>query len=334
MEKIIKRASIAALSDKEATTAFSAIMSGDMDDESICSFLLALKTRGESVQEIIAAAKVMRQKCLKIKAPKGSIDIVGTGGDGKGTLNISTATALVVASCGISVAKHGNKNISSKSGAADVLHQLGVDVMLKPNQIENSLRVANIAFMMAPMHHPAVKHVMPARQKLKTRTIFNILGPLTNPADVKYQLTGVFNKDLLVPMAQALKVLGSKRAWIVHGSDGTDELSICGPSYVAELSRDVIREFKITPSEAGLPTHKLDEIVGGEPKENADALVELLNGEESAYRNAVLYNSAAALLIGNKVRSLREGVVLATKSIDNGAARLTLKKLVNVSTGK
>jgi anthranilate phosphoribosyltransferase len=261
------------------------------------------------------------------------MDIVGTGGDGKGTLNISTAAAFVVAGAGVCVAKHGNRNLSSKSGAADALTQAGVKVMIGPELVEKALKEAGIAFMMAPMHHPAMAHVGPVRTELGTHTIFNILGPLTNPAGVKYQLTGAYRRDLIRPMAETLGQLGSTRAWLVHGSDGTDELAISGPSWVAALNEDgSITEFEIHPEEAGLPLHKFEAILGGTPQHNGAAFRALLDGAQGAYRDAVLLNSAAALVVAGKAADLREGAGRAAESIDSGIARKRLDALAKITS--
>ena len=333
IKNLIGKALKGPLSESEATSAFSIIMEGQASEAQIGGFLIALRSRGESVEEYSAAAKVMRSRCIKVKAPKNAIDIVGTGGDGKGTLNISTAAAIVVASAGVPVAKHGNRNLSSKSGAADLLSQCGIEIMGNAKTVEACLKTANIGFMMAPNYHPAVKHVMPARQALGTRTIFNILGPLTNPAYVKFQLTGAFEKKLLKPMAKILESLGTKKAWLVHGEDGTDEISITGNTYVVELSKSKFKEFTICPSDAGLPLHPFEAILGGTPKENASAFRDLLDGKLNAYRDSVLFNAGAALLVAGRVASLKEGTLLAAKSIDNGYASQTLVKLVQTSQG-
>ena len=261
------------------------------------------------------------------------MDIVGTGGDGKGTLNISTATAFVVAGAGVVVAKHGNRNLSSKSGAADALGQMGINVMVGPQVVEKALEEVGIGFMMAPMHHPATKHVMPTRAELGTRTIFNILGPLTNPAGVKRQLTGAFSERLIEPMALTLRALGSEAAWLVHGSDGTDELSIAGETAVAALKDGSVTRFAIHPADAGLPVHPFEAILGGTPEENGQAFRALLDGAPGAYRDAVLLNAAAALLVAGKVATLSEGVALAQGSIDSGAARSKVQGLARVTQG-
>lgn len=260
------------------------------------------------------------------------MDIVGTGGDGKGTLNISTATAFVVAGAGVVVAKHGNRNLSSKSGAADALTQMGLKVMVGPKVVEAALRDAGIGFMMAPMHHPAIAHVMPTRSELGTRTVFNILGPLTNPAGVKRQLTGAYRRDLIRPMAETLGALGSEKAWLVHGSDGTDELTITGTSWIAALNPDgTISEFEITPEDAGLPVHPFEDIVGGTPEENARDFNALLDGTPSAYRDAVLLNSAAALVVADAAPDLKAGVEMARHSIDSGAARDKITQVARIT---
>ncbi len=283
------------LTRAEAETAFEALFDGEATPSQMGGFLMALRTRGETVEEYAAAAAVMRAKCNAVTAPAGAMDIVGTGGDGKGTLNISTATAFVVAGAGVPVAKHGNRNLSSKSGAADALGQMGVEVMVGADVVERALTEVGIGFMMAPMHHPAIKHVMPTRAELGTRTIFNILGPLTNPAGVTRQLTGAFSRDLIAPMAETLKALGSDVAWLVHGSDGTDELTITGLSWVAALEGGKVEMRELHPEDAGLPVHPFEDILGGTPEENGAAFRALLDGAASAYRDAVLLNAAAAL---------------------------------------
>ena len=282
LKPLIARAIEGPLTRAQAEAAFAAIMEGEATPAQIGGFLMILRTRGETVDEYAAAASVMRGKCVKVHAPEGAMDIVGTGGDGKGTLNISTATAFVVAGAGVVVAKHGNRNLSSKSGAADALTELGVNVMVGADVVERALREVGIGFMMAPMHHPAVRHVMPARSELGTRTIFNILGPLTNPASVRRQLTGAYSRAVIRPMAETLAALGSDRAWLVHGADGTDEMSIAGETFVVELRDGQIMEFSIHPEMAGLPAHPFSALEGGAPAENAAALRALLGGARSA----------------------------------------------------
>ncbi|WP_425049972.1 anthranilate phosphoribosyltransferase [Psychromarinibacter sp. S121] len=332
LKPLIGAAAERPLTRDEAETAFQILFAGEATPSQIGGLLMALRTRGETVEEFAAAAAVMRAKCHKVKAPEGAIDIVGTGGDGKGTLNISTATAFVVAGAGVPVAKHGNRNLSSKSGSADALSQMGVQVMLPAEAVEKAMAETGIAFMMAPMHHPAMAHVGPTRAELGTRTIFNILGPLTNPAGVKRQLTGAFSRQIIRPMAETLKTLGSDAAWLVHGSDGTDELSIAGVSWVAALKDGEVTEFEVSPEDAGLPVHAFEEIIGGTPAENAAAFRELLGGAKSAYRDAVLLNSAAALLMAEKAGDLKEGTEMAAESIDSGAARAKVEALAKATT--
>ena len=306
------------LTRDEAEAAFEALFEGAATPSQMGGLLMALRTRGETVEEIAAAARVMRAKCNKVRAPEGAMDIVGTGGDGKGTLNISTATAFVVAGAGVPVAKHGNRNLSSKSGAADALTQMGVNVMVGPEIVEKALKEAGIAFMMAPMHHPAIRHVMPTRSELGTRTVFNLLGPLTNPAGVKRQLTGAFSRQWIRPMAETLAALGSDRAWLVHGGDGTDELSIAGISWVAALEDGAVRDFELHPEDAGLPVHPFEAIMGGTPEDNAAAFRALLGGQKGAYRDAVLLNAAAALVVAGVAGDLKTGTVQAAESLDSG----------------
>ena len=332
MKPLIYAASEGPLSRSQAEEAFGYLFEGAATPAQIGGFLMALRARGESVSEYAAAAAVMRAHCIPVKAPEGAMDIVGTGGDGKHTLNISTATAFVVAGAGVPVAKHGNRNLSSKSGTADVQGELGINVMVGPEVVERAIAEAGIGFMMAPMHHPAMKHVGPVRVELGSKTIFNILGPLTNPAGVKRQLTGAFAPDLIHPMAETLQQLGTEKAWLVHGSDGTDEITICGPTAVAALENGKIRSREIHPGDAGLPVHNFRDILGGTPQENAVALMALLEGEQGAYRDAVLLNAAAALIVADKVETLKDGVELARESIDSGKAKKALETLARITS--
>jgi len=332
LKPLIGAAADRPLSRDEAEAAFEILFEGEATPSQMGGFLMALRTRGETVEEYAAAAAVMRAKCNPVTAPAGAMDIVGTGGDGKGTLNISTATAFVVAGAGVPVAKHGNRNLSSKSGAADALGQMGIDVMVGAPVVARALEEVGIGFMMAPMHHPAIKHVMPTRAELGTRTIFNILGPLTNPAGVTRQLTGAFSRDLIAPMAETLKALGSDRAWLVHGSDGTDELTITGVSWVAALENGAVEMRELHPEDAGLPVHPFEAILGGSPEENGAAFRALLEGVPSAYRDAVLLNAAAALVIAGKAGDLRDGADLARDSIDSGAALAKVTALAKLTT--
>ncbi|MCE8508121.1 anthranilate phosphoribosyltransferase [Ruegeria pomeroyi] len=331
LKPLIGAAADRSLTRAEAEQAFTILFDGEATPSQIGGLLMALRTRGETVDEYAAAAAVMRAKCNAVRAPEGAMDIVGTGGDGKNTLNISTATAFVVAGAGVVVAKHGNRNLSSKSGTADLQSQMGINVMVGPQVVEKALNEAGIGFMMAPMHHPATAHVMPTRAELGTRTIFNILGPLTNPAGVKRQLTGAFSRALIRPMAETLGLLGSERAWLVHGSDGTDELTITGVSWVAALEDGTVKEVELHPEDAGLPVHPFETIVGGTPEENATAFRALLDGAPSAYRDAVLLNAAAALVVADRAADLREGVALAAQSIDSGQARAKVEALSRIT---
>lgn len=332
LKPLIGLAATRPLTRAEAETAFDALFEGEATPAQIGGLLMALRTRGETVDEYAAAAAVMRAKCLPVRAPAGAIDIVGTGGDGKGTLNISTATAFVVAGAGVPVAKHGNRNLSSKSGAADALGQMGINVMVGPEVVEKAIESCGIGFMMAPMHHPAIRHVMGARAELGTRTIFNILGPLTNPAGVKRQLTGAFSRAMIRPMAETLLALGSERAWLVHGSDGTDEISICGPTWLAALEDGAVAERELHPEDAGLRVHPFEAVQGGSPEENGAAFRALLDGAAGGYRDAVLLNAAAALVVAGKVNTLRDGVDLARESIDSGRARDKVQALARITS--
>ncbi len=331
MKALISAAADRPLSRAEAEEAFGILFAGDATPSQMGGLLMALRTRGETVDEYAAAAHVMRANCQRVRAPAGAIDIVGTGGDGKGTLNISTAAAFVVAGAGVPVAKHGNRNLSSKSGSADALAALGIEVMVGPAVVERAIAEAGIGFMMAPVHHPAMRFVAPTRQELGTRTIFNILGPLTNPAGVKRQLSGAFSAAMLRPMAETLAALGSEAAWLVHGGDGTDELSIAGESHVVALGGGKITEFSIIPEDAGLPRHPFEAILGGTPEENGTALRGLLGGDASAYRDAVLLNAAAALVVAGRAEDLPEGVAQARTSIDSGAARRAAERLAAIT---
>lgn len=328
---INKVATGAALNRSQSEAAFNIIMSGHATEAQIGGFLMALRVRGETVDEITGAAKAMRAKALPIDAPNGAMDIVGTGGDGSGTYNISTATAIVVAACGQPVAKHGNKALSSKSGAADVLSCLGVNVDADMGHIRDAIFDANIGFLMAPRHHAAMKYVGKPRVELATRTIFNILGPLCNPAGVKRQFTGVFDKEWIVPLAAVLGQLGSKKVWVVHGSDGLDELTTTGPSHVAEFEDGVETVFDVHPGDAGIKEAKEEDLKGGTPEENAEALKRVLSGEEGPYRDIVLFNAAGALMVADKVSNLMDGAEMAAQAIDSGKATETLNKLVEIT---
>lgn len=332
MKPLIFAASEGPLSRAQAEQAFTHLFEGSATAAQMGGLLMAMRARGESVAEYAAAAAVMRAKCVPVSAPEGAMDIVGTGGDGKGTLNISTATAFAVAGAGVPVAKHGNRNLSSKSGAADALGVMGINVMVGADVVERAISEAGIGFMMAPMHHPAIKHVMPVRTELGCKTIFNILGPLTNPAGVKRQLTGAFAIDLIFPMAETLKDLGSEKAWLVHGSDGTDEITITGKTDIAVLADGKITGLEVHPEDAGLPVHPFRDILGGTPEENGVAFKALLEGAQSAYRDAVLLNAAAALVVADKASDLKQGVEMARESIDSGAAKRAVETLARITS--
>lgn len=325
---LAKVASGMSLTRAEAQAAFDDLLSGDVTPAQMGGFLMALRVRGETVDEFAGAASAMRGKMVRVKAPAGAVDIVGTGGDGSGSYNVSTLASILVAACGVPVAKHGNRALSSRSGASDVLTALGVVVGQKPEQIEACLKEANIGFMMAPSHHAATRHVAPVRVEFGTRTIFNILGPLSNPASVKRQLTGVFSRGLIEPMAETLGQLGSEAAWVVHGSDGLDELTTTGATYVAELKDGKVRSFEVTPEDAGLQRANAADLKGGDPEYNAQALRDVLDGAQTAYRDIALLNASATLVIAGKAKDLKEGVTLASAAISDGRAKTTLAKLI------
>ncbi len=319
------------LNRSRAERAFDIIMSGDATPAQMGGFLMALRVRGETVEEITGAAAAMRAKMLTIEAPEGAIDICGTGGDGTGTYNISTASQFVVAACGVAVAKHGNRALSSKSGAADVLTALGVNLDADMALVQRALLDAGTCFLMAPRHHSAMRHVGPTRVELGTRTIFNLLGPLSNPARVRHQVIGVFAPEWVEPLAQVLKGLGHGRAWVVHGADGMDELSTTGPSLVAELKDGAVTRFEVTPEDAGLPRAALADLKGGDAAANAEALTALLAGAKGPYRDVVILGSAAALIVAGKAQDLKGGAALAAQAIDNGSARAVLDRLVSIT---
>src|SRR5437868_6398432 len=315
------------LSESEAEAAFEIIMSGNATPSQIGAFLMGLRVRGETVDEITGAARIMRAKALAIDAPPDTIDTVGTGGDGSGTFNISTASALVVAGCGVPVAKHGNRAFSSKSGSADVLTALGINIDCDMTIVRRCLWEIGICFLMAPRHHSAMRHVGPTRVELGTRTIFNLLGPLSNPAGAKRLLVGVFAPEWVRPMAEVLGRLGAERAWVVHGS-GIDELTTAGVTKVAEFHDGRVIEFEVAPDEAGLKPARLDELKGAEPAHNAALMREVLGGARGPLRDIVLLNSGAALVVAGRADNLRHGAEMAAETIDSGAARQVLDKLV------
>lgn len=321
------------LDETMAGAAFDAIMSGSVSQPQIAAFLTGLAVRGETVTEITAGARALRSRAKAVSVTGDVLDTCGTGGDGKGTLNISTAVAVVLAGCGIKVAKHGNRAATSKSGSSEVLEALGVRLDIPVEQVAESIDTAGIGFMMAARHHEAMAHVAPVRKELGFRTIFNLLGPLANPAGAKRQLIGVFAKQWVEPLAHVLRNLGSEKVWVVFGSDGLDEMTVTGPSHVAELHRGAIRTFDVHPRDAGLPLHSLSDLLGGTPQENAAALKQVLAGETGAYRDIVLLNTAAALIVADKTDTLIEGVAMAADAIDSGKAEKALAALVKATGG-
>lgn len=327
---IAKIATRQPLTRQEASDAFEILMSGEASMAQVGGFLMGLRVRGETVDEIAGAVSIMRQKMVPVDAPDDAIDIVGTGGDGTNTYNISTLAALIVAGAGVPVAKHGNRALSSKSGTADALSQLGVKLDIEPDMISRCIREAGIGFMFAQLHHPAMRHVGPARVELGARTIFNIVGPLSSPARVKKQLFGVYSPEWLIPGAEALRDLGLTSAWVVHGS-GLDEITTTGPSQVAELKDGQIRSFELTPDDFGVETVSLDAIRGGDGAVNAAALRDVLGGAKTPYRDVALCNAAASLIVAGKAKDVTEGMHLASQSLDTGSAARALETLITIS---
>ncbi|MGO1117509.1 anthranilate phosphoribosyltransferase [Rhodovibrionaceae bacterium A322] len=317
-----------ALSQEQSQQAFEIMMSGDATPSQMGGLLMSLRVRGETVPEIIGAATAMRAKMSPIKAPAGAIDTCGTGGDAKGTLNVSSASAFVVAACGVPVAKHGNRSLSSRSGAADVLTSLGVNTDAEFSALEQALTNAGTCFLMAPRHHSAMRHVMPTRVELGTRTLFNLLGPLCNPGQVKKQMIGVFSRDWIEPLAHVLKGLGHEAAWLVHGEGGYDEMTTTGTNYVAQLKDGTVTTFEVTPEDAGLPRGKEEDLLGGDGPHNAKVLMALLEGEKSTYRDTVVLSSAAALVMCGKASDLKDGVARAQEALDSRAAKGVLEKML------
>jgi anthranilate phosphoribosyltransferase len=326
-----KVATGATLTRDEASGAFEQMMSGEATPSQMGALLMALRVRGETVEEITGAVSAMRAKMLRVTAPPDAVDVVGTGGDASGSFNISTCAALIVAGAGVPVAKHGNRALSSRSGAADVLAALGVNIDLKPHQIARCISEAGVGFMFAPAHHPAMKNVGPTRAELGTRTIFNLLGPLSNPAGVRRQMIGVFSRQWTQPLAQVLKNLGAERIWVVHGSDGLDEITTSGPTSVTALEDGAVKSFEISPDEVGLAKVKPEALRGGDAPANAKALRSVLEGEASAFREVAIFNAAAALVVAGKAKDLKAGVELAAHSVDSGEAEVRLDRLIVVS---
>ena len=322
------------LSIAESQTAFDQIFEGKVPAEQIGAFLLGLKNKNETVDELLGAVKSMRGKMIVIQAPADAMDIVGTGGDQHGTLNISTAVAMVVASCGVPVAKHGNRAATSRSGSSDVLAALGINLEPPMPVLEQCLAEAKLCFMFAPKHHPAMRHVAEVRKKLGVRTIFNLLGPLTNPANVKMHMIGVFDLEWLGPMAEVLKTLGSSSAWLAHGHDGMDEITTTTATDVVKLQRGMIEHFTLEPEQAGLSRTQIEKLKGGDATANAEAFKRLLAGEKGPYRDIVLFNASAALIVAGKTADLKQGVKLAEFALDSGAAQATLEKLIRLTNGR
>jgi anthranilate phosphoribosyltransferase len=328
---IAKVATGATLSREEAAGAFDRMMSGEATPSQMGGLLMALRVRGETVEEITGAVTTMRAKMLGVKAPPDAVDVVGTGGDASGSFNISTCAAFIVAGAGVPVAKHGNRALSSRSGAADVLQALGVKIELTADQVGACIRDAGIGFMFAPAHHPAMKNVGPTRVELGTRTIFNLLGPLSNPARVKRQMIGTFSKQWVEPMAQVLKNLGAESIWVVHGSDGLDEITTAGPTSVAALENGKIRTFEVSPEDAGLSRSKPEALRGGDAEHNAKALLDVLQCKQSPFRDVAILNAAAALIVARKAKDLKQGAMIAAKSIESREAEGRLDRLIAVS---
>lgn len=334
-QKYLRRAATGTpLTAEEMQGAIDLLLGGEVDPIQAGAFLMALKVRGESIAEITGAARAMRAAAISFEGPEGAIDTCGTGGDGANTYNISTATALVLAACGVPVAKHGNRSVSSASGSSDVLTALGVAIDGAPEKAAECLDEVGIAFLFAPSHHPAMRHMAPVRKALGMRTLFNLLGPLTNPAGAKRQLLGVYDRTFLVPIAETLRELGSDAAWIVHGSDGLDELTVTGESYVAVLEDGTVTERVVAPEDAKLERHSHEALKGGSPAENALALHRLLDGESGAYRDATVFNAAAGLIVAGRTTDLATGARIAETVIDSGGAKALLLNFIAHTNAK
>ncbi len=321
------------LTDDEMFDGLDRMTAGEATPAQMGAFLMGLRVRGETIAELTGAARLLRSRMLPVAAPADAVDIVGTGGDGLKTYNVSTCAAFVAAGAGLIIAKHGNRSVSSLSGASDVLTALGVKIDLTADEIGAVIDKAGVAFLWAPMHHPAMKVWAPVRAELGLRTLFNLMGPICNPANVTRQVVGVFAPEWVEPIAHVLHKLGSRHAWVVHGRDGLDELSTTGPTLVAELKDGNVTTFEVTPEDAGLPRATMADLKGGDAAVNAAALRQLLDGEQGAYRDIVLLNTAAALVVGGRVQTLADGVGVAAASIDSGAARAALERLVAATNG-
>lgn len=328
---LAKVATGASLTSAEARDAFDIILSGEVTPAQAAGFLMALRVRGETTDEIAGAVSALRSRAVTVSAPPDAIDIVGTGGDNSGSYNVSTLASIIVASCGVPVAKHGNRAASSKSGTADVLTALGVKIGIEPVGVERCIRQSGIGFMFAPAHHASMRHVAPVRTELGTRTIFNLIGPLSNPAGVKRQLLGAFAESWLRPMVDVLHGLGSQRVWAVHGSDGLDEITTTGPTHVVALENGLIRTFLISPQDVGLAVAQPDDLRGGSSDVNAAALTAVLDGARNAYRDIAVFNAGASLVVAEAATSLQDGVTRAQAQLDSGTAKGTLAKLVQAS---
>lgn len=321
-------------SEDEIGAALELLMTDAASDVQRAAFLMALRVRGETIAEIAGAARMLRSRMRSVAAPAGTIDIVGTGGDGHGSYNVSTCAAIVAAGAGVIVAKHGNRSVSSRSGASDVLKALGVRIDIEPDAVARAIAHSGLGFMWAPIHHPAFKHWAAARAELKTRTLFNVLGPISNPANVTRQVVGVYDARWVEPIADALNSLGSEHAWVVHGGDGLDELTTTGASKVAEVKDGTVAVFEVVPEQAGLTRTSLASLKGGDAEENATAIRDLLDGQPGPFRDIVLLNTAAALVVADKAANLIDGVEIAARAIDTGAARAVLDKLVAITNAE
>lgn len=330
---LAKVATGAPLSREETRNAFDLLLSGEVTPAQASGLLMALRVRGETPDELTGAIDAMRNRMLPVQAPADAIDIVGTGGDNHGSYNVSTLAAIITAACGVPVAKHGNRAASSLSGTADVLAELGVQVGIPPQVISTCIREAGIGFMFAPAHHASMRHVAPVRAELGTRTLFNLIGPLSNPASVDRQLVGVFSSHWLEAIANSLAATGSRRVWVVSGSDGLDEMTTTGPTHVAQWDGTQVRRFDVLPEEAGLPRASIADLRGGNPAHNAAALRGVLDGARNPYRDIAVFNAAGALVVAEKAGTLKDGAALAQHALDSGAARAVLDRLVTASNG-
>jgi anthranilate phosphoribosyltransferase len=322
------------LEEEEIRLALELMTAGEATPAQMGAFLMALRVRGETVEEITGAAQMMRSRMNRVPVPEDAVDIVGTGGDSHGTYNVSTCAALVAAGAGIKIAKHGNRRVSSMSGASDVLSVLGVKLDVPSEVISRCVSEAGVGFMWAPMHHPAMKHWAPVRAELGIRTIFNLLGPICNPAGVKRQIVGVFSWQWVEPIAHVLNKLGCEHVWVVHGHDGLDELTTTGATDVAEVKNGHVTVFEVTPADAGLQPAKLSDLKGGDEKHNAEAIRDVLAGKKTPLRDIAVLNAAAALIVADKAANLTDGAALAAHSIESGAAQRALDKLIAISNGR